>query len=457
MYKKEKNPFDRGIPSETNPILIVLHTEFFSENYQKLSIEIQKLIDISKLPFVTLMLLPARNISTGLGELIQKENVLIGAYVDTNRFQEMVALSHKGKEEGILNGNLAKWGEVNAGDSKVRVLDLQAINHIEPDYFVMSKEDTFYEKQSISAKKITINDLLQELRVLLVHYSIFYDRPNSRIIGENPYYSYRVRIKFPQFIESSIKWNPISSEKTSINPSSFGSLHQRLYLISKALDKIDFHSLRNANNDTLDECLYHLGYMIMLVTGAFDGIAWIIKNFHEIDLPKMKVSIQVPIGKQNTELLKKLKSYNIELCDYLLDKKTQNNINIIYQIRHSLQHRTFIQGMGQVTSEKRESNLLFLPHESPDLFEDKGITNSDVWGFKFRLDEGKLFDLCTFTHRVFEVTCEIVNNTLSLLNWEIPLRSLTGEDRKMLEEKLIEFRQFKSYYDRTGKDSMYFN
>ncbi|MFN7253339.1 MAG: hypothetical protein ACK4M9_21570 [Anaerobacillus sp.] len=459
MYKNEiqKNPFDRGIPSENNPIVIVVHTEYLSEHYEQLSKSVRKLVDISKLPFVSLLFLPVREANNHLIALFQKENIEFSSYIDTKYAQEKVALKYNGKEKGILNGNLAKWGAVYVGESKVRVLDSQAIAHINPDYFVMSKDDEFYERNSINAKKITINELLQELRILLVYYGIFYDRPNSRIYGEEPYYSYRVSINFPQLIESSIKWDLISNEEISIHPSNFGSLHQRLYLISKALDKIDFHSLKNPNNDTLDECLYHLGYMIMLVTGAFDGIAWIIKDFYKFEINPQKISIQVPLKKKNTDFIKKLSVFNPKLYAFLLDEVTQKKINIIYQIRHSLQHRTFIQGMGYSTSEKKLPNLLFLPHESPDLFESLSIKESNFWGFKSKINEGKLFDLRTFAHRIFEVTSELVNDSLSLINWELSLGSLTGEETKKLEEKLEDLKKIKTFNYSVGKESIYFN
>lgn len=458
ISRKKMNPFERGMPTQNNQIEVVVHTEYISESYKEVKDDVKRLIELSKLPFVSVLFLPVRNINLEFKTHLINEKAITSSYVDSSMYrEEKVALKYKDVEMGILNGSLKEYGDICSRDSKVRVLDLQAISHLEPDYFVMSSNDEVFKGKRVSAKKITINELMQEIRILLVSYGLYYVRPNSTIIGEGTYYSFRVRSKFPSLIESNIKWSAIYKESPSIQPSNYGSLYQRLYLICKALDKIDFQSLKNPNNDTLDESLYHLGFMIMLVTGTFDGIAWIVKDFYNIELSKMKVSIQIPIGKQKSDLIKKLESVNQELFEYLVDKDTQTKINIIYQIRHSLQHRTFINGMGQGSSNKRESNLLFLPHETPDLFEELSNDSSIGWGLELSLKEGKLFDLNKFAHEIFNLTSEIVNNSLDLLDWETQIKELPQQQKEELDKLIEEFIQKKHPYDKIGMESMYFN
>jgi hypothetical protein len=454
--RENLNPFDREKPSKNNPIEIAIHTEFFSENYLRYRNELMKLVDISKLPFVNVTFLPARNLNPELKILFRNREIPICYYADTSVYQEKIVLRYDEVEMGILNGNLNKWGEVCFDNSQVKVLDSQALIHLVPDYFVLSGEDYFYKERETSFKKVTIYEILQELRILLVHYGIFYQTPYSKIVGDEPYYSYRVDKKFPQFVKSNLIWSYIGDSSPSITHSNFSSLAQRLYMISKALDKIDFHSLKKPNNDTLDECLYHLGYLIMLVTGAFDGVAWIIKEFYNFNLRKERVSILVPMQKQKTDFTKMLNECNTQLYDYLVNEETKTKINIIYQIRHSLQHRAYIQGMGQIISENKGPNLLYLPNDSNDLFNVLSDDLSSVWGLNHDMGEGKLFELRVFTHRIFEITCEIINTTLSLIEWDNQIVQLDHDIREELRKKLETL-----VYSKIGSgltsDSLYFD
>ncbi len=64
----------------------------------------------------------------------------------------------------------------------------------------------------------------------------------------------------------------------------FYSLSQRLEFICRGTDKVSYFSLKYANNHTQNNALYHLGYLIMLITGAFDDLAWILDTITKQDI-----------------------------------------------------------------------------------------------------------------------------------------------------------------------------
>jgi hypothetical protein len=54
-----------------------------------------------------------------------------------------------------------------------------------------------------------------------------------------------------------------------------GSISSRLIDMLKAIDEIGANYYKGANNDTMEDTLYHLNYWITLYSGILDALAWI--------------------------------------------------------------------------------------------------------------------------------------------------------------------------------------
>jgi hypothetical protein len=148
------------------------------------------------------------------------------------------------------------------------------------------------------------------------------------------------------------------------------SLSDRMMLMNKSVIELKYQSLKTVSNDASTEIMYHLSYFVILVTGSFDNLAWIINYIYDLGFSlessnKNKVKLQnahSPSKKPNELYYKSLSLKAPAISDYLLSEKISCLIDFVYPLRDAIQHRSFIKPLTvtKVSSGKTIPNKLLI-------------------------------------------------------------------------------------------------
>jgi len=152
------------------------------------------------------------------------------------------------------------------------------------------------------------------------------------------------------------------------------SLNDRMILMNKAVIELKYESLRTVTNNASTEVMYHLSYFVILVTGVYDNLAWIINYLYKLgfsleDITRNNVKLQNvynPTNKPNEKYYKSLMQKAPAICNYLLSDKISCLIDFVYPLRDSIQHRSFIKPLTVSRVSSREQTPVKLVIEFPD-------------------------------------------------------------------------------------------
>lgn len=201
------------------------------------------LLSLSQLPFIQLILLSVTNVKNEFSDLIKSNELTISKYEEKFNKINTVYYSVGDKDLKILNGELdsckdEKFDEKFDENSQISVLDMQTINHIVPDYFIMDGIDPYINREEHNIKKVSINQFLEKIRILLVHHLIFYSQPDYKITGELVYYEYRLIKRFIKLFEHSFLIDSLSIYQSALEQEDyFDSLTNRWMKLSSIVIK----------------------------------------------------------------------------------------------------------------------------------------------------------------------------------------------------------------------------
>ncbi|MQR93680.1 hypothetical protein [Fictibacillus phosphorivorans] len=447
----KKTPFDRS-RSEESLLKILIHTDSIANDLSNKDRIIVSLLQMYHFPFLEIHFTPTNNKHALM--VMSEYGIEPIQYCFHEDTRSHVSLRNANYESIISfhnrKDNLMR--EINE-KSKVKVIDLFARNDEFYDYFIVAKEDGIYQTKSKRATDIPPEEVIELIRILLVNLGYFYVNPRFKI-NEGYYYLYRFKKLFSEFQPA---WSiVVSGHGCGISDeimNQFDSLSQRLEFICRATDKVSYFALKYANNDTQDNTLYHLGYLIMLITGAFDDLAWILTYIYDLRLSKMEVVLKEPLKKKR--FYEQLMEKNKKLHDFLTSDYTQNVIKMYYPIRDALQHRQFVKGMKFSSSNGYENNVFALPKHTVNIMEN--ITeDSKEYGLVFSHQDSFLFDSHVFASKTMENITYIVNNTLVLIDWERIIASLPAEKIGQVRDSQKKFEEGLSNYLGIGEKPLYF-
>ena len=414
------NPFDREI--NTKPVIKILIHSCSLFDYPNPIVE--RFLQLNEFDYIDIDVTPIDDDT--ITKVLKKYNYVIPKYDYGNR--SIVMLYPNGFKNATFF-NYDKWNQPTMGGSKITYNDRAMTSNY--DYFVISPKDIYYNSKLRKENEITIEDAINFIRILLVNNNILYINKYTKV-NEGLYYLYRMKTIFQNY---QLPWSiAVHSKNEKIQTSeifnNLQSLSTRLDFICRAVDKINFYSLKNANNDTFDNALYHLGYFIMLCTGAFDDLAWIINNLYNFNLHHKELSLRISDPLKLGKFAKKVQFHNSALYNYLLENKTRNFILSFYPIRDALQHRNFLDGF-KILSGGISNNRFYIDNQTIKLLFEVFDEQSDLkkWGIHKTHDDQYSIDCFYYTKEIFTRFSNFINNTLYLLNWEDYL-NLLSEDSK---------------------------
>jgi len=297
-------------------------------------------------------------------------------------------------------------------DSGVALADLFASKIC--DYLVVGANEPSLKCKVARDNIITAEQALELVRVLLTAYGRFYLSAEVRVT-ELFYYLYRFKKLFKEFQHA---WTIATyTHGKGISEKIHGylaSLGTRLEFICRAYDKVAFLSLKTANWDEQSNQLYHLAYLIMLITGVFDNLAHTIKEFYDMPIKgRMDISLRVPENGKPNRFYQLLQSKNTTLHKFLSERDTQGDIKVFYPLRDSLVHRELPTGVQLHQSSETGKNVFELNSET--FQELKKI--SDSLDFIIR-GTPPFLDPLLFIKWAQGVTIALANRVLSSIDWD---------------------------------------
>lgn len=433
-----RNIFDEKI-NENNPIKILVHTKSFEKELTNQENRIMKIIKISEFKFIKIIFSPIKD--KKIKEILNKNNIEITNYecseefivLKSERFSQVI---HAQRNLNCLNGGFEK--SIISG-SQINHLDLFAGHDDYYDFFIIDDKDTYYNSNRKTEKDIGITEALEYIRILLVNNGFFYVVPHYTV-DEDLYYLYRYKKIFEKFQHA---WSiAVKNERNRQYTDVFhqlDSLSERLNFICRADDKVKYYSKKTPKNGNKNNALYHFGYLIMLITGALDDLAWVIKHLYKLNLGKTQIVLK-EYQTYESKLLKNLEHKNKKLYEFLQASKNQSIIKLFYPIRDSLQHRKFIKGV-RYTNESRglRKNLFAIPKETLEWIDFNFSSELEKeYGIYEENDEVLYIEPYIFTSKLLENFTNIINGVLINIEWDSFTEGLTTNEIEELEKsKLI--------------------
>ena len=427
MLSKKPTPFDRK--RDEKPLMkMLIHIDSFVDEIMSDEKTITSLLKLSTFPILQIVVMPTNN--PRIIDYLRKISIELSTY----EFREdFISLNNKDFSTIVLMGKHENLDVPIIDGSLINKLDFFAGRDEDFDYFVTNVKDSFFSSKLKKDRDICPKSAIELIRILLVNSGYFFIKPNLSV-NEGYYYLFRFKKLFHEY---QFAWSVVVGTYGKSMPeeifSQFDSLSTRLELLCRAADKTSYYALKWPNNDTQDNTLYHFGYLIMLITGVFDDLAWIINGLYNLRLDKRDVVIKIPPNKVSTKFYNSLKPVNNDLFNYLTHEETQKKILLFYPIRDSLQHRQFMKGIRYSNkSQDCEKNLFRISNEAAMTIKNVSMDDGRDYGIELVLEEQSYIDAHKFTMKALEIISQIVNNTMNYIDWDQYAMVLSDEQRDNL-------------------------
>jgi len=471
LEERTKTPFDRS-EAERPLVRALVHTPSLEDSIRNQEESAIKLIDLGSFEYIETIFLPPgdsqiRNLLQSKGvticDLDCQDKTLILSYSGSKKSSAKSKYSMeaivgycfgKDPEQEVCSSSRVKWKELIAGrnhrDSKQNPFGLF-------DYFVVGENDPFMSSQLRTNREVTPTELLELVRILCAGLGIFEIRPHF-YVDEGFYYLYRFKKIFHSYQKA---WTIVCEANGKSIPEEvfyqFQSLSIRLEFICRAVDKVSFFALKSPNNNTLYNASYHLAFLILLITGCFDDLAWIAKHLYCLNLDKHDIEIKIPIKEQRSKFTKKLREHNQSLADFLENDDTKIKINLFNHIRDSIMHREFLTG---ATCQVHDSGTtksfitIYPPNEFLDLFKCSGYS-FDAWGLVTLGNEIHIEPYLFCTQALFHCA-QVVNTFLGLIVWDDYIGEFSEEQLKRISERIALYESSLATFLNWSAEPIYF-
>lgn len=284
------------------------------------------------------------------------------------------------------------------------------------DYIV--SRDFFPEQEKCDIPVISLERCKEILRLFLVHRKEFIVSEHH-IIDETFYYMYKHKQLFSEFQNY---WSAVIENEAEYNWAD--ALDNRLCMLTICLDQCKIEAYKRQNNLTVMHLKYHLSYLILLITGTFDNLAWIINNQYELKLSRMKIDLR------GSQFKNSIKEKSVAINNVLEAEYARTGIDAIRELRDRIVHRDFIKAIrGSNSKYKYETSYFWLDDETYKLFTKAGFVNS---GVKVKTGDYIFIDMHDFIYFLENIVVKITNELLKIIANQIYGSKDTYEIWKML-------------------------
>ena len=199
-------------------------------------------------------------------------------------------------------------------------------------------------------------------------------------------------------------------------------MDNRLWLMSICFDNCKIEALKKQNNVTVMHLKYHISYLLLLMTGTLDNLAWLINNLYEL---KIEEDDRKKIDLIKNAFKNKVKTKSLELFDFLNSDSIADKILAIRELRDRIVHRDFMKIVrGDNDSSLWMDNIVYNKLKVAGFSEDKIKVKTKDWCF---------IDILDFISFVETVIIKMVDNILNIISREIYKSEEKYEMWKFLE------------------------
>ena len=202
------------------------------------------------------------------------------------------------------------------------------------------------------------------------------------------------------------------------------ALDNRLELMTICFDQCKIEAYKSQNNTTVMYLKYHLSHLLLLITGTFDNLAWIINNQYDLKLHRMKIDLR---GKDFKEAVE---NRSPMIHEILTDEEIVAVIDAIRELRDRIVHRDFIKAIrgGRVYS-NYETSYFYIDTRAFDLLRNAGLPDGAI---ECLITNAAFIDMIAFINFLESCTVSLVNRLLKVIAREIYNANDTYEIWKLL-------------------------
>lgn len=259
------------------------------------------------------------------------------------------------------------------------------------------------------------------LRLFLVNKKEF-EVVEHFFIDESYYYIYRHKVLFPKYQSF---WTSTLENKKESDTDTANALGNRLMLLSMCLDNARIEAYKIQNNTTAMHLKYHISYLLLLTTGVFDSLAWIINNLYALGFEEKK---RRQIDIINHDFRKEVEKKSASIFSLLSKADFINRVEAIRELRDRIVHRNFIDTISSGDRGNRQNYLLIDQVTSDKLFK-AGLEEKAYFIRDGVLNAVVILELLVFLQ---DTVVNIVNCFLNQISNEIYHSSTNDSVSKLL-------------------------
>lgn len=405
---------------------VLIHSSSFVVNDSTVN-----LLELNLTGYINIDATPTSN--TEIIETFSKYNIVIPKYkIDRNH----IAMVY---ENGFKNPRLYQdvySKRISKLEISITNDDLLFVDNY--DYFISEVDSSIFTSLGL-LNVLTLQEFRKIVGIILSNNNIFFYRYRYAI-NEGFYYQLRVDRYFTFFQKYWIVLMHYGKNDPLFDKQIF-SLSSRLLFITMAYEQIVFLLLARPSNDILTKFLYHFGFFVILCTGIFDDLAWMITYYYKITLNRMKISLK------NKGLINKIGHFNHKMYAELNDSSIQEIIESFYPIRDLLQHRDYMKGYT-VQSGSVRKHMLNIDTEAYNklkklieikVIQDNGTTTYSV-------------DPNILVEHLFSSLRSIIHIVLKNFDWETIMNSFDEIRKDEINQDIMKYDNgLGEYYEMPGE------
>ena len=403
----------RNVFSDKTEISLLIHTQSYLENGAAL----KYLSDADKLEGINIFFMPMLNGNVS--------NLPLGRYIhnrESNRTFSILKFPQCSGVVKIHNMPDAQISDVEYCESTEQsILQGQCVSNLF-DYIVTEKSapDPF----DCEIPVISLSECREILRLRMICCGDYHVSEHFRI-EETLYYIYRHKYIFPsyqQFWSSCVENNNLDWAD---------ALDNRLNLMARCLDQCKISAYKRIDNNSIMHIKYHLSYLFLLITGAFDNLAWLMNNLYQMELEKRSGGhFNIDLKKTVFQDVLKEKSKNV--YSVISDTLFQCRLDAIRELRDRIVHRDFLQAYRGGNANSRNETSYF---DADSVFYSKlkqaGFSDSNV---AIKIGTRNLLYMIPFINFLEMITVKMIDDMLKVIT-----KDIYGKKENIVLWELFEF------------------
>ena len=158
---------------------------------------------------------------------------------------------------------------------------------------------------------------------------------------------------------------------------------------------------------------YHVAYLLLLITGTLDNIAWLINNLYNMG---MEENERNKVDLLSKDFRKKLQPKSSRIYNVIKDNNFIDKIRAVRELRNRIVHRDFIDTVRFRGVDGEIRDYLWADKTVVEKLEKAGFAKEN---FIIRISDNAASDILALIHFLQDTTIEIVNKLLIIIADEV--------------------------------------